>query len=208
MHLVLGLGNPGNRYGATRHNVGFLVADRLAERAGAGIERKQFGALVAKALVANRPVLLAKPQSFMNLSGQPGVSLRGYYKVANEQVVVIHDDMDIEFGQVRVKKGGGHGGHNGLRDLKTRMGSEFSRIRVGVSRPPKGWDPADYVLGNWSQEQLNQLDEVVDLAADAVETVVSSGVVEAMNRFNVRPKSAPSKDVAGSSTPAVGQTDG
>ena len=207
MHLVLGLGNPGNRYRSTRHNVGFLVADRLASRAGSRIERKQFGALVGKAQVAGQAAMLAKPQSFMNVSGQPAVSLRGYYKLANDHVVVVHDDLDIDFGLVRVKRGGGHGGHNGLRDISARMGQDYTRVRVGISRPPAGWNTADYVLGRWTDAQAGGLDQVVDLAADAVESVVVDGVSLAMNRFNARNKR--SQDLPGSNpqTPSVGSSD-
>ena len=147
MHLVLGLGNPGRRYQKTRHNAGFLVVDRLGGRWGGAVDRKQMGALVRSVDIDGRPVLLAKPQSFMNRSGQPAASLRGYYRVT-EDVVVVHDDVDIPFGQVRVKKGGGSGGHNGLRDIKQHFGDlPFLRVRVGVSRPPTGGDTIDHVLG-------------------------------------------------------------
>ncbi|MCO4743588.1 MAG: aminoacyl-tRNA hydrolase [Proteobacteria bacterium] len=188
MHLVLGLGNPGRRYAQTRHNVGFVVADRLAERWGESLERKQFGALVGSARVGTCPAVIAKPQSFMNLSGQPGASLKGFYKLENEQVVVVHDELDLPFGQVRVKKGGGHGGHNGLRDLQQKLGGNgFIRVRVGVSRPPAGWDVADYVLGKWTGEESSGLPAVVDRACDAVEAVLADGPIAAMNTFNTRP---------------------
>ena len=123
MHLVLGLGNPGAKYRRTRHNAGFLVVDRLANRWGARLDRAQFGALVDRARVGGSDAILAKPQKFMNLSGQAATSLRGYYKVDSADVVVVHDDVDIPFGDVRVKAGGGHGGHNGLRDIQAKMGT-------------------------------------------------------------------------------------
>jgi PTH1 family peptidyl-tRNA hydrolase len=189
MHLVLGLGNPGRKYEKTRHNVGFLVADRLAARAGETCDKSQLGALVAKVRLRDADVVLAKPQSFMNLSGQPAASLRGYYKVTNDQVIVVHDEVDIPFGQVRIKVGGGHGGHNGLRDLVARLGDgNFVRVRVGVSRPPPGWDTADYVLGAWDTSEQRELEEIVDRAADAVEAILRDGVTNAMNVFNTRPK--------------------
>lgn len=188
MHLVLGLGNPGRRYDRTRHNAGFLVVDRLGGRWGGTVDRKQFGALVARADIDGSAVVLAKPQTFMNCSGQPTASLRGYYKVAPDDLVVVHDDVDIPFGQVRVKRGGGSGGHNGLRDIRRHLGdADFLRVRVGVSRPPAGSDTAAYVLGEWTSVEADALDSVVDRAADAVQSVVKSGVIHAMNQFNVRP---------------------
>lgn len=186
MHLVIGLGNPGRKYEGTRHNAGFLVVDRLANRAGEPVSSKQYGALVGKALIGGRPAVLAKPQSFMNLSGQPAASLKGYYKAEVTDIVVVHDDLDVPYGQIKVKQGGGHAGHNGLRDLSKRIGADYVRVRFGVGRPPEGWDSADYVLGRWSGPQQDQLDSSVDRAADAVEAVLRDGVVSAMNTFNVR----------------------
>lgn len=191
MFLVLGLGNPGRRYERTRHNAGFLVLDRLAARTQTTLSDRQFKAEVGKGLLHGSPVILAKPQTFMNLSGEAAVSLRGYYKVTDDRIVVIHDDVDLPFGDVRVKKGGGHGGHNGLRDLHARLGGgHYIRVRFGVSRPPPEWDTADYVLGNWTTQESARLDEIVDVAADAVEAVVRLGVDTAMQRFNTRPKAA------------------
>ncbi len=185
MTLVVGLGNPGARYARTRHNVGFAVVDRLADRWGATVERKQFGALVDAVRVGEHPVVLVKPQSFMNLSGQPVASLRGYYKVPDEDIVVVHDDVDLPFGDVRLKQGGGHGGHNGLRDLADKLGSPtFVRVRVGVSRPPPGWDTADYVLGAFTADEDAALGPIVDRAAGAVEQVVTNGLAPAMNETN------------------------
>lgn len=188
MNLVLGLGNPGKRYERTRHNAGFLVVDRLAERRGATVERRQLGSLVESVRIGDEPVVLAKPQTFMNLSGQAAASLRGYYKVADDDIVVVHDDVDLPFGDVRVKKGGGHGGHNGLRDLQAKLGNAgFVRVRFGVGRPPAGWDTADYVLAGFSEQEAGELPEVIDRAADAVEKVVTEGPVAAMNLLNTRP---------------------
>ncbi|MCB9685135.1 MAG: aminoacyl-tRNA hydrolase [Alphaproteobacteria bacterium] len=194
MHLVIGLGNPGRRYERTRHNAGFLVVDRLAERVGGRVERKQLGALVDSVRVpeVDDQVVLAKPQGFMNLSGQPAASLRGYYKVRTEDIVVVHDDVDLPFGDVRVKKGGGHGGHNGLRDLQEKLGGGgFVRVRFGVGRPPPGWDTADYVLANFTSDEEARLPELVDEAADTVVLVARLGVDRAMNQVNARPRPAP-----------------
>ena len=186
MWLVLGLGNPGRRYEQTRHNVGFLVVDRLASRWAMNPTRAQLGAQVDSGQIRSERVVLAKPQSFMNRSGQPAASLLGWYKAEADQAIVVHDDLDLPFGTVRVKAGGGHGGHNGLRDLHRAIGRDYLRVRVGVSRPPKGWDTADYVLGRWTGAELEELDTVVDVGADAAEALISSGVVAAMNVFNVR----------------------
>lgn len=189
MHLVVGLGNPGGRYARTRHNAGFLVVDRLAERWGASVDRNQFKAHVGSARIRDASAVLCKPQTFMNLSGESVVSLRGYYKVPDADVLVVHDEVDLPFGEVRLKQGGGHGGHNGLRDLQSRLsGGGFGRVRVGVGRPPAGWDTADYVLAAWSPEQEAGLDEVIDRAADAVEAVLNEGMAPAMQHVNARPK--------------------
>jgi PTH1 family peptidyl-tRNA hydrolase len=192
MFLILGLGNPGARYTDTRHNIGFLVVDALARRAMASLDREQHGALVAKATVAGQPVVLAKPQKFMNLSGGPGQLLRDFYKVDNAHVIVVHDDMDLPAGEVRLKQGGGHGGHNGLRDLIARMGADFVRVRAGVGRPPAGWDPADYVLGRWSNDEAASLASFVDTAADAVQAVVTLGLARATAQLHAGP-SRPAK---------------
>jgi PTH1 family peptidyl-tRNA hydrolase len=186
MHLVVGLGNPGREYEQTRHNVGFRVVDRVGARAGVDVDRKQFGALVAPARVAGRSAVLAKPQSYMNRSGEPAASLRGYYKATNPEIVVVHDDLDLPFGEVRVKVGGGHGGHNGLRDLTRALGADYVRVRFGIGRPPKGWDAADYVLGKWAPAEAEALEAAVDRAAEAVELVLDKGPTPAMNTFNVR----------------------
>jgi PTH1 family peptidyl-tRNA hydrolase len=193
MHLVVGLGNPGARYVDTRHNVGFLVVDALARRARVDPSKEQLGALVGKGSVGGQPALLAKPQSFMNLSGGPVQQLAAFHKVPLSRLVVVHDELDLPFGDVRVKVGGGHGGHNGLRDLHARLGSaDYARVRVGISRPPREWDTADYVLARWTPDESARLLDVVDAAADAVESVVRDGTAAAMNKLNTRPARAPS----------------
>lgn len=187
MHLVVGLGNPGARYAKTRHNVGFLVVERLASRAGASVEKKLFGALVGDGTLAGQRVLFAMPQQYMNLSGQPVASVLGFYKIPACDCVVVHDDMDLPFGRLRVRQGGGHGGHNGIKDLQRVLSQDYARVRCGVGRPPPPMDPADYVLAPWSADEQKALDPFVDLAADAVESVVRDGVVKTMNRFNAAP---------------------
>jgi PTH1 family peptidyl-tRNA hydrolase len=203
VNLVVGLGNPGPRYARTRHNIGFLVVERLAERHGATVEKKLFGALVGDAALggargagrSDGRLILAMPQQFMNLSGQPTASIMGFYKIPSPDVIVVHDDMDLPFGRLRVRKGGGHGGHNGVRDIQRCAGADFVRVRVGVGRPPEfpgaagnvRMDPADYVLSNWSADEAAQLDSVIDNAADAVESVARVGLDRTMNTFNTAP---------------------
>ena len=194
MHLVVGLGNPGGRYAQTRHNAGFLVIDRLAQRWSAPTSRNQFKAKVGTARIRDVSAVLCKPQTFMNLSGEAVVSLKGYYKVDSEEVLVIHDDVDLPFGDIRLKRGGGHGGHNGLRDISKRVGPSYSRVRFGVSRPPAGWDTADYVLGSWTRAEADGLDDAVERAADAVESVLSDGLEAAMQHVNTRQPAGPCMD--------------
>ena len=187
MRLVVGLGNPGRKYAQTRHNVGFKVLDSLSHRWNIPAEGKQLGSLVGAGRIGDAKVLLTRPQSFMNRSGQPVRSLMGYFKTDPEHVVVVHDDLDLPFGRIQLKKGGGHGGHNGLRDLNKHVGADYVRVRVGVGRPPEGWDVADYVLGKWDDHELAQVDDVVGQACDAVESILRDGLEPAMNTFNVRP---------------------
>lgn len=205
MHLVLGLGNPGRQYVDTRHNVGFLVADALARRSLTTLDKEQGGALVAKATFGPVQAVLAKPQGFMNLSGGPALHLRDFYKVELEHLVVVHDELDLPFGDVRVKRGGGHGGHNGLRDLHSRLGSPgYLRVRVGIGRPPPGWETANYVLGRWSADEAAQLEDVVRTACDAVEAILRQGVDAAMNKFNPREAPRNAGKAALASRPAAG----
>ncbi len=193
MHLVVGLGNPGPRYAATRHNVGFRVVERLAARNGGKVERKLFGALVGDAVLGGKKAALAMPQQYMNVSGQPTASLLGFYKVPASEMVVVHDDLDLPLGRLRVRVGGGHGGHNGIRDIQRVCGSEFVRVRMGVGRPPPEWDTADYVLSTFTAAESSAVEAMVEHAADAVESVVREGVAATMNRFNsVRPEPAAS----------------
>lgn len=187
MWLVIGLGNPGRRYADTRHNAGFRVVEALVARWALPAGRAQLGAQVTSGAWRDHKVVLACPQSFMNCSGQPAASIRGWYKVSPDRVLVVHDDLDLPFGQVRVKRGGGHGGHNGLKDLQVHLGPDFGRVRVGVSRPLPAWDSADYVLAPFSAEERAALPEVIGRATEAVEAVLEQGLETAMNRFNVRP---------------------
>ena len=184
--MVVGLGNPGRRYERTRHNAGFVVVERLAERWSIPADRKQSGALVGDGRIGDARVTLVRPQSFMNLSGQPVRALMDFLKLETPEIVVVHDEVDLPFGAVRCKQGGGHGGHNGLRDLNKHLGPDYLRVRVGVGRPPEGWDTADYVLGTWAEDEAPRVGELIDGAADAVEHILREGISSAMNRFNPR----------------------
>jgi PTH1 family peptidyl-tRNA hydrolase len=193
--LVVGLGNPGKRYERTRHNIGFDVVNELCRRWELGPPRGvRFGALVADGRIGHERASVVLPQKFMNRSGGPTQAFKNFYDLSDDRVVVVHDDVDVPFGQVRCKSGGGHGGHNGLRDIIRHSGRDFVRVRCGVGRPPEGWDTADYVLGKWNPEEQRDQPNMVNQAADAVEAVLGQGVEAAMNRFNVRPK--PSRDAA------------
>lgn len=187
--LVVGLGNPGPGYAGNRHNVGFMVADLLAERAGGRFTSHKSRAQVVETRLgppgpASRRIVLAKPMSFMNLSGGPVSALAGFYKVPLERIVVVHDELDLEYGTLRLKLGGGDNGHNGLKSLSKALGREYLRVRFGVGRPPGRMDVADYVLKDFSAAERKDLDYFVDRAADAVETLVTEGLERAQNAYN------------------------
>jgi peptidyl-tRNA hydrolase, PTH1 family len=186
--LVAGLGNPGREYAGNRHNVGFLVADLLASRVGAKFGRsKRAHAEVAEARLGfgGPRLVLVKPLTFMNLSGGPVVSLAQFFKVPVANVVAVHDELDVPFGQVRVKRGGGEGGHNGLRSMSKSLATkDYARVRVGIGRPPGRQDPADFVLSDFSSAERKELDFLVDRAADVVEAVILEGVEWAQNKYH------------------------
>ena len=184
MFLLVGLGNPGQKYARTRHNVGFDVVDRLGERWGIAVTRSSSQSLVGDGLVKNERAVLMKPQAYVNLSGGPVRAAMDFYKVPIGNVVVVHDELEVPFGCVRVKRGGGHGGHNGLRDLNQHLGTDYPRVRVGTGRPPEGWDPADFVLSRWKDDEGQEVLRMIERACDAMESVVTEGVDAAMNRFN------------------------
>ncbi|HEY2042824.1 MAG TPA: aminoacyl-tRNA hydrolase [Jatrophihabitans sp.] len=183
--LVVGLGNPGPRYAATRHNAGFFVLDELGSRVGGSFKAHKARADVLEGRLADRSVVLAKPRSYMNESGGPVAALSRFYKIAAEQIIVIHDELDLPFGVLRLKRGGGEGGHNGLRSLSPALGSkEYVRIRFGIGRPPGRQDPADYVLREFSAAERKEMEFLVDRAADAAEKVLAIGLEAAQNEFN------------------------
>lgn len=183
--LVVGLGNPGPRYAATRHNAGFFVVDLLAERLGGRLKAHKGRADVLEGRLGGAPVVLAEPRSFMNESGGPVVSVARFYKIPVERIVVVHDDLDLPFGALRLKLGGGDGGHNGLRSLTAALGSkDYLRARFGIGRPPGRQDPADFVLREFSAAERKELAFIVDRAADAVEALLANGLEAAQNSYN------------------------
>jgi PTH1 family peptidyl-tRNA hydrolase len=183
--LVVGLGNPGPKYAGTRHNAGFLVVDLLAERIGGRFKAHKGRADVIEGRLAGQPVVLMKPKSYMNESGGPVVSIARFYKVPIERITVVHDDLDLPYGTLRLKVGGGDGGHNGLRSMTSALGSrEYARVRFGIGRPPGRQDPADFVLREFAAAERKDLGFHVDRAADAVELLLNAGLEAAQNQFH------------------------
>jgi PTH1 family peptidyl-tRNA hydrolase len=183
--LIAGLGNPGPEYAGHRHNAGYLVADELAGRAGTRFSRTSRGAAVTSGRLAGRPVLLAKPLSFMNSSGRPVAALARYHKVPPERLVVIHDDLDIPFGSVRLRLDGGDNGHNGLRSVTAALQTPgYYRVRFGIGRPPGRMDAASYVLRDFSAVERKELPYLVSRCADAVEVLIAQGLAAAQNEFH------------------------
>ncbi|WP_329399586.1 aminoacyl-tRNA hydrolase [Streptomyces melanogenes] len=187
--LVVGLGNPGPEYAASRHNIGFMVADLLAERMGAKFKAHKARAQVVEGRIGpagplNRRVILAKPLSYMNLSGGPVTQLRDFYKVPVENIVAVHDELDIDYGVLRLKLGGGDNGHNGLKSMTKSFGPDYHRVRFGIGRPPGRMQVADFVLKDFSSTERKELDYFVDRAADAVEALVIEGLERAQSTYN------------------------
>lgn len=184
-YLIAGLGNPGDDYAKTRHNAGFRTVDALADAAGARYWKNECGALTAKGRLGEAEVVLAKPQSFMNLSGGPVKKLLDAYGIPQDHLVVIHDELDIPAGTVRVKFGGGHGGHNGLRSLCDKLGSrDWYRVRCGIGRPPGRMDAADFVLSVPRGESAEEFEGAIDLAERAVEKLLADGLEATQQEFN------------------------
>jgi PTH1 family peptidyl-tRNA hydrolase len=183
--LVVGLGNPGPGYATTRHNAGFMVVDLLADRMGGRFKAHRGAAEVVEGRIAGVRLVLAKPKSFMNLSGGPTASLRDFFKVPVERIAVVHDELDLPFGTLRLKRGGGDNGHNGLRSITKSLGTrEYLRVRFGIGRPPGRQDPADFVLKSFSAVEGKELPFHVDRTADAVEALLTESLEAAQNRFH------------------------
>lgn len=186
--IVYGLGNPGEKYARTRHNAGVLVVDELLARTGASFTRHKSGTFIADVTIGEEKAVLARAvTAYMNLSGRPLRDLAHFYKVPPEKTVVVHDELDIPFGEVRVKVGGGTAGHNGLKSVAQHLGTkDFVRVRVGISRPRGDRDPVAWVLESFSAAERERVPEIVSSAADAVERIIEQGAERAMNEFNIR----------------------
>ncbi len=185
LRLVVGLGNPGRAYRNTRHNAGFMVADKIAEDFNISFDKAKFDSVYGRGWIEKIEVLLAKPMAYMNRSGPPIQKLARYYRIQCEDVLVIHDDIDLAYGRLKIKEKGGHGGHNGIRSLMDAFGGgDFVRLRIGVGRSNAGAGVTDHVLGRFSPEQLLILDQIITNARDAAVTVLSQGTKVGMNLFN------------------------
>ncbi len=183
--VIVGLGNPGKKYERTRHNLGFLVLDRLAKKNGVAVTRKKYEALVGEWNRDGEKVLLVKPQTYMNRSGETLQSLLRYLPVENEDLVVIHDDLDLPFGRIRIRQQGSPGGHRGMISATGVLGEQgFSRLRIGIGRPPPAVEPADFVLQRFSPDEADRLNEVIGRATEAVECLLQEGAHRAMEKFN------------------------
>jgi PTH1 family peptidyl-tRNA hydrolase len=183
--LIAGLGNPGQRYAGTRHNVGIMVLDVLLDRTGGSLRRHKSGCLIADESLAGHKVVLARPLSYMNESGRPLRDLARFYKISSESTIIVHDELDIPFESVRIKINGGTAGHNGLRSIESHFGNrDFVRVRVGIGRPSRGRNATGHVLDTFSASERRALDDVLARAADAVERILEVGADRAMNEVN------------------------
>lgn len=185
MKVIVGLGNPGKNYDMTRHNVGFMVIDKIAEAYDIRVDRLKFKALVGEGRIQGEKVLLMKPQTYMNLSGESVQELLSFYKVKKEDLIVIFDDISLKLGSTRIRLKGSAGGHNGIKSLIAHLGSdEFQRIKVGIGEKPDGWDLTDYVLSRFTKDEKNALKKGIDRAQLALELMLKDGPQAAMNQTN------------------------
>lgn len=186
MYIIVGLGNPKKEYENTRHNIGFDVIDKLAEQEDISVLEKKHKAIIGKGYVAGQKCILAKPQTYMNLSGESVRELVDYYKVdETEELIVISDDISLDVGQLRIRKKGSAGGHNGLKNIIAHLGhDQFMRVKMGVGEKPKGYDLADYVLGHFSKEERGVMDKAAERATDAIRMMITEDADAAMNEYN------------------------
>lgn len=189
-YVIAGLGNPESKYESTRHNVGFLALDRLEKLLNIQINQKKFDGLFTQTIYNGSKLYLIKPLTYMNLSGRSVAEIKNYYKIEASNLIVIHDELDLLFGKIKIKIGGGTAGHNGIKSIVNSLGdNSFVRIRVGIGKPPTGQDGSSYVLSNFSRKEMNELeDSVLDQACDAALEIVSNGVKSAMNKINSKEK--------------------
>ena len=187
MFLIVGLGNPGREYENTRHNVGFMAADIISDRYKFSPFKNKFDGLIAESQINGEKVYLLKPQTFMNLSGNSVVKAAFFYKILPENVIVIHDDIDLSLGQLKAKIGGGNGGHNGLKSIDYQISPNYNRIRIGVGRPKfKSSEIIDYVLGHFSKSDQQVLEKAIEVAAEAVEVLISNGISACSNFLGMK----------------------
>jgi PTH1 family peptidyl-tRNA hydrolase len=190
MLLIVGLGNPGREYASHRHNVGFMAVDELARRVSADAFREKFSGELARCEIAGEPAILLKPQTYMNESGRSVQAAMTFFKVAPKELVVLHDELDLAFGEVRLKQGGGHAGHNGLRSIMSVGAGDFCRVRVGIGRPPPGFrgEVADFVLSSFDATERAALPDMLKKVGDSILDIARRGFDAAMNARNTRPK--------------------
>lgn len=185
MKLLVGLGNPGARYEKNRHNMGFMVIDALAQQGGVSVNKKQGQALIGQMFISGKKVLLVKPQTYMNLSGQAVMELLNYYQDRIDDIIVIHDDLDLEFGRLRFKRGGGTGGHNGLKSISRMLNSpDYSRLKIGIGKPPDAMKVENYVLSDFLPEESIDLPQLIQQSLEGLRTWCLEGIEKAMNKFN------------------------
>lgn len=189
MYIIVGLGNPTREYEGTRHNIGFDVITRIADDNNIAMDFKKHKAICGKGYIEGQKVILAQPQTYMNLSGESVRELVDFYKVNEEELIIIYDDISLDVGQLRIRGKGSAGGHNGIKSIINHLGTqEFPRIKVGVGDKPKGWDLADYVLGHFSKEEEEDVRESIKRASEAVNCMITHGINEAMNQYNKKEK--------------------
>lgn len=203
---IVGLGNPGRQYEDTKHNVGFHVIDRLAEKYEISVTKFKNKALMGDGTIKGKRVLLVKPQTYMNLSGESVREIVNFYKIPQERFVVIFDDTSLPCGSVRIREKGSHGGHNGIRNIIDQMGTEeFYRIKVGIGEKPSGWDLADYVLAKFDPDDLPLMEQGMEKAVTGVEVMLSRGIKEAANRVNQKAKTAKKQKAQAEAAQAEGE---
>jgi PTH1 family peptidyl-tRNA hydrolase len=187
VHLVVGLGNPGSKYKETRHNVGFKVIDNIADVYSISVSKNWPGAMFGRGAIEDIDMILAKPTSFMNNSGPPVKNLADYFNISKKNIIVIHDDIDLELGRIKIKEKGGHGGHNGIRSLVDVLkGGDFVRLRIGIGRPGDSNDVSDYVLSSFHNKDVKAIEQAITRARDAVVTIICNGIIDGMNTYNIK----------------------
>jgi len=185
VYIIVGLGNPGLKYDRTRHNIGFEVIDKLASINKIKLDKEKFRAIIGEGKIGNEKVILVMPLTFMNLSGDSVQGILGFYKLTTEDIIVIYDDISLEVGKIRIREKGSSGGHNGMKDIINKIGSDtFSRIRVGIGERPQNWDLADYVLSPFRKEEQDLINIATTNACDAIELIIKEGNAKAMNKYN------------------------